>query len=387
MKQIFNDGKRNHFMLQKDWHSRREIASLTKIMTWYTVLKLIDKFKLNKSTELVSVSKEATGVIGTSAELKENDLLSVWDLLHALMLPSGNDAAHALAEHFGEILLRCGKQTTKTLFYSNKSIKPIVSKSKIVSAIGNMCTPIIDSNRYNFWGNSFESYYNTKFTEESLLADEKKLESNETSQLSGASVTEEANENSESRSPWSPVLSLSMYESNMPVFRFIQEMNKNARDLGMENTKFDSPHGLPNKNNKSTAYDIAKLWLEWVKIRDFNTITKAKVYLWNNRKGRSSYLTSLKQEKGAKADYKWKNTNKLLNKGYWGIKTGITNTAGPWLAAYISKKKRAYLVILLNSRSMDARWVEVMKMVEHYSYVNFITYSYSDVFLNTARKK
>lgn len=52
------------------------------------------------------------------------------------------------------------------------------------------------------------------------------------------------------------------------------------------------------------------------------------------------------------------NTNKLLSKGYWGIKTGVTPTAGPWLAAYIAKKRRSFLVILLNSRTMDARWVE-----------------------------
>jgi hypothetical protein len=32
-------------------------------------------------------------------------MISVWDMLHGLMLPSGNDAAVALAEHFGSILL------------------------------------------------------------------------------------------------------------------------------------------------------------------------------------------------------------------------------------------------------------------------------------------
>lgn len=57
----------------------------------------------------------------------------------------------------------------------------------------------------------------------------------------------------------SPLASLSMYESNPSISRFIQEMNKNAKKLKMMNTHFDSPHGLPNKNNKSTAYDMAKL--------------------------------------------------------------------------------------------------------------------------------
>jgi len=33
--------------------------------------------------------------------LKTGDVLSIWDLLHGLMLPSGNDAGICLAEHFG----------------------------------------------------------------------------------------------------------------------------------------------------------------------------------------------------------------------------------------------------------------------------------------------
>lgn len=121
MKQEFNDGENNHFMLQKDWHSKREIASLTKIMTWYTVLMLWNKFSLNKMSELITISKEATQTSGTTANLKENDVLSVWDLLHALMLPSGNDAAHALAFHFGNILLKHSTNTSKRMFFKRQS--------------------------------------------------------------------------------------------------------------------------------------------------------------------------------------------------------------------------------------------------------------------------
>jgi D-alanyl-D-alanine carboxypeptidase len=32
-------------------------------------------------------------------------MLSIWDLMHGLLLPSGNDAAIALAEYFGSKLL------------------------------------------------------------------------------------------------------------------------------------------------------------------------------------------------------------------------------------------------------------------------------------------
>ena len=52
-------------------------------------------------TTFVNISKKASKIFGTSANLKEGDLVSINDLLHGLMLPSGNDAAHALAENFG----------------------------------------------------------------------------------------------------------------------------------------------------------------------------------------------------------------------------------------------------------------------------------------------
>jgi len=37
---------------------------------------------------------------GTSAQLIHRDILSVNQLFYAMMLPSGNDAAYALAEYF-----------------------------------------------------------------------------------------------------------------------------------------------------------------------------------------------------------------------------------------------------------------------------------------------
>ena len=64
---------------------------------------------------MLQVSKTAATVGGTSAKLRSGDVLSVWDLLHGLMLPSGNDAAMTLAEHFGQYLFE-----TATRFKSNK---------------------------------------------------------------------------------------------------------------------------------------------------------------------------------------------------------------------------------------------------------------------------
>lgn len=60
------------------------------------------------------VSKTSAWIGGTTAKLRTGDVLSVWDLLHGLMLPSGNDAAVCLSENFGEYLYEVSLLRSKT---------------------------------------------------------------------------------------------------------------------------------------------------------------------------------------------------------------------------------------------------------------------------------
>ena len=64
----------------------------------------------------------------------------------------------------------------------------------------------------------------------------------------------------------------------------------------------------------------------------------------------------------------WTNTNKMLWKGWNGVKTGITPNAGPCLAATVNKsfaeKDYEFLVILGGCKSMEQRWEEVNELVE-----------------------
>jgi len=99
-----SDGRTGEILFGKCENDRREIASLTKIMNCFVVIQIIRKIRLNAQRTYLQVSKAAASVGGTSAKLRAGDVLSVWDLLHGLMLPSGNDAATVLAEHFGQYL-------------------------------------------------------------------------------------------------------------------------------------------------------------------------------------------------------------------------------------------------------------------------------------------
>lgn len=74
-------------------HLRLAPASTTKIMT---ALLTLEGGSLDT---VVTVSPEAAAEVGTSMNLVAGEQLTVHDLLYGLLLPSGNDAALALAEH------------------------------------------------------------------------------------------------------------------------------------------------------------------------------------------------------------------------------------------------------------------------------------------------
>ena len=73
-------------------------------MTFYTVLNFMDEYNIDPESTYITISRQAANMKGTSAELKDGDILSVSQLFYGMMLPSGNDAAYALAEFFGELI-------------------------------------------------------------------------------------------------------------------------------------------------------------------------------------------------------------------------------------------------------------------------------------------
>ena len=144
---------------------------------------------------MVTVSYEASDMSGTSARLKEGDELRLLDLLYGLMLPSGNDAGYLIAEYLGEVL----------------SDRGVTRLDLPTSELG--------------------------ITSDLDLDDD-------TSEQSCASDTKYLHWNS--------------YYSDSPIQYFIMEMNYYALEvMGLKNTMFDSPHGLNNYRNYSSAADLA----------------------------------------------------------------------------------------------------------------------------------
>ncbi|MHC4402343.1 MAG: serine hydrolase [Planctomycetota bacterium] len=94
------DGKTGELLWGNNEDEPRDFASTTKIMTAFVVLNLA-KDSPEILDEMVAFSERADQTGGTSARVRAGEKLSVRELLYGLLLPSGNDASVALAEHFG----------------------------------------------------------------------------------------------------------------------------------------------------------------------------------------------------------------------------------------------------------------------------------------------
>lgn len=87
-------------LYQKESDKVTKIASLTKLMTAVVTIENTDD--LNKKVTITKDDvKDILALDLASASLKEGDVVSINDLLYGLMLPSGGDAAYALARVVG----------------------------------------------------------------------------------------------------------------------------------------------------------------------------------------------------------------------------------------------------------------------------------------------
>jgi len=106
------DAKTGKVLWSHQANERRHIASTTKIMTAYVVLKLAQG-QPKIMDEVVEFSRRADETRGSSARIRAGERLPVRHLLYGLLLPSGNDASVALAEHFGHRLAKAAGDKTK----------------------------------------------------------------------------------------------------------------------------------------------------------------------------------------------------------------------------------------------------------------------------------
>jgi D-alanyl-D-alanine carboxypeptidase (penicillin-binding protein 5/6) len=230
--------------------TRRSTGSTTKIMTAKVVLaqpnlNLDAKVTIQKAYSDYIVSKNAS-----SARLIVGDKVTVRQLLYGLMLPSGCDAAYALADKFGSGSTRAAR-----------------------------------------------------------------------------------------------------------VKSFIGKMNKQAKDLGLTNTKFDSFDGIGSGSNYSTPRDLTKMTSSALKSANFRAIVKTKKYT----------AKTVTKTGGTRTMATWVNTNGLLNSysGTIGVKTGSGPEAKYCLVFAATRKGKTVIGTVLTSSSSTQRATDATKLMNY----------------------
>lgn len=127
---------------------------------------------------------------------------------------------------------------------------------------------------------------------------------------------------------------------------FAQQMTAKARSLGMKNTQFRNPHGLPDVQQYTTARDLAKLSIALR--RDFPQyyhFFKTQAFTWKGRTFTSH--------------------NRVLNQydGVDGIKTGYINMSGFNLATSVKRDGHHVVGVVMGGqtgRVRDAHMVSLL---------------------------
>ena len=222
-------------------HQQLEPASVTKVMTMLLVMEAIDSGALAYD-DVVTASAYACSMGGSQIWLKENEQLTVEDMLKAVCVVSANDASVALAEH-----------------------------------------------------------------------------------LAGSAEA------------------------------FVEQMNQRAAELGMADTHFVNPTGLPAKGHVTSAHDIAlmsrELILNHPDIRRFTTI-------WTDSLRDGAFGLS--------------NTNKLIRfyPGATGLKTGSTDAALYCLSATAERDGMELISVVIGAPTSTQRF-EGAKVLLNYGFAAY----------------
>ena len=137
------------------------------------------------------------------------------------------------------------------------------------------------------------------------------------------------------------------------VKRFVEEMNAQAKLLGMVGTNFANPDGIHSDSHYTTYADLAimgTLALEDPVIRKYAMVSKMEVTM----------------ESGVKS---WKNTNALIDPAsdYYcpyatGLKTGQTPMAGSCLLTSFEYKGQTYIVGVFGCPTVDDRFPDTLQL-------------------------
>lgn len=136
---------------------------------------------------------------------------------------------------------------------------------------------------------------------------------------------------------------------------FVEQMNKRAKELGMNDTCFKNCHGIDEDGHVTSSYDIALMSRELItkhpRITEYTTI-----WMDSLRNGESELV----------------NTNKLIRnyEGATGLKTGSTSVALFNLSATATRDNLSLIAVIMKGETSAIRFAEAQKLLD-YGFSNF----------------
>ena len=149
--------------------------------------------------------------------------------------------------------------------------------------------------------------------------------------------------------------------------RFVARMNAKAKALGMENTVYHNPNGLPPNSGKrypwkhfntTTCYDQAKLACEILrKHPELLKYTSRKTWKMPNGQTIINHNNVMRMDK-------WKIVNPDGTEAVDGLKTGYTHAGGSSVVLTGKRKGRRAIVVVLGSASAQLRDSHARNLME-----------------------
>ncbi|MGD6944068.1 D-alanyl-D-alanine carboxypeptidase family protein [Cytobacillus gottheilii] len=142
---------------------------------------------------------------------------------------------------------------------------------------------------------------------------------------------------------------------------FVEMMNSKAKELGLKDTFFKNPTGLPEEGHYSTAHDMSVMAKELLKYEDITSFT-------------GTYESYLRE--GTDKKFWLVNTNKLVRfyPGVDGLKTGFTNEAKYCLTATAEVDGMRVIAVVFGAPTSKDRNAQVTKMLD-YAFSQYKTHS------------
>jgi D-alanyl-D-alanine carboxypeptidase len=127
---------------------------------------------------------------------------------------------------------------------------------------------------------------------------------------------------------------------------FVGWMNDKARELGLADTHFANPHGLPDPSQHSTARDIAELTARLLRDHPMSRpLLGGQTFVFNGRVY-ARHIPLFADPGGVQA-----------------LKTGFTNEAGYNLAVSAWRNGQQFLMVVLGSRSRASSFLDAKRLL------------------------